>query len=358
MHEDLRKLKRTKEKNPVLKDSLSQHHRELLLSPVSSSSKKLQYHSILVSHAIRVLLNEIQTMKYLTNLNLILICLSMAFVSCEKDLDTTINVSPKLCFNCILNPDSTITATVSLSQSISSKVELQRVLNSEIKLIEEGKATFLFKHTGNGKYKVDKKPTSGATYRITVRTEGYPTLEATTGVPSPPKVSYVKGALKPKEENKSQYSSFPFYPVTFTITDEPGENRYWIYSKNKYTSKDAKWIFRDRYYGPDFIQYDDFNKENDATYPNGFTFLFYMRIIDTGIGYNLFKVNEQWHTDHNYIYYFMETDEHYDKYQKSTIKQYMGNNEAQLFIEPTQIYTNIENGLGVFGSVAITSLKL
>lgn len=287
------------------------------------------------------------------------ICIFFFFTiaSCEKDLDTSINVSPRLCFNCILNPDSVITATVSLSQSISIGGKPEKVLNAEIELIEEGKVAIFLKHSGNGKYKADKKPSIGIKYSVKVRTSEYPTLEASTTIPKFPEVSYIKGALKPKEENKSQYSSFPFYPVTFTITDGPGENRYWIYSKNKYTSKDAKWEFRDRYYGPDFIQYDDFNKETDATFPNGFSFLFYLRIIDTDISNNHFKVNEQWHTDHNYIYYFLEADEHYDKYMKSTIKQHMGNNEALLFFEPTQIYSNIENGLGIFGAAAITTIK-
>lgn len=56
--------------------------------------------------------------------------------------------------------------------------------------------------------------------------------------------------------------------------------------------------------------------------------------------------------------YLMDVDVNYDKYLKSTIKQDLNNSESLLFNEPVQIYSNIENGLGIFGSAAITSFKL
>lgn len=288
------------------------------------------------------------------------ICIFFLFIiySCEKDLDTSINVSPKLCFNCILNPDSVITATVSLSQSISYEREAEKVLNAEIELKEEGKPSFFLKHIGNGIYMIDLKPTIGSKYSVEISSPGYPTLEATTIVPIRPEVKYTKGSLKPKEEIKSRYTSYPFYPYTFKINDKPGLNRYWIYSIQRYTDKDSKWDFRTMYYGPDFIQYDDFNKETDAGFLNGFYFLYYLRILDSGIESNIFQVNEECPVDHNYKYFFMDIDEHYDKYMKSTIKQKMNDGDNLLFSEPVQIYSNIENGLGIFGSAAITSFKL
>lgn len=60
----------------------------------------------------------------------------------------------------------------------------------------------------------------------------------------------------------------------------------------------------------------------------------------------------------NEINLFLDADIHYDKYLKSTIKQRMNDGDNLLFNEPVQIYSNIENGLGIFGSVAITSFKL
>ena len=54
----------------------------------------------------------------------------------------------------------------------------------------------------------------------------------------------------------------------------------------------------------------------------------------------------------------MDADENYDKYLKSTIKQMMNDGGSLLFNEPIQIYSNIENGLGIFGSAAITKIKL
>ena len=36
----------------------------------------------------------------------------LTFISCEKDVTLEFNNMPKLCFNCILNPDSIITASL------------------------------------------------------------------------------------------------------------------------------------------------------------------------------------------------------------------------------------------------------
>lgn len=280
------------------------------------------------------------------------------FFSCKKDLDTAVHVFKKPCFNCILNPDSFITATVSMSKSITNEGIPDKIMDAVIEFKLEGEPSFFLKHIGNGKYKADLKPSVGTKYSVEISIPNYPTLEAATIVPMRPEVKYIKGSLKPKEEIKSRYSSVQFYPYTFEINDKPGFNRYWVYSMEKYPSNNYKWDFRSMYYGPDFIQYDDFNKKTDAGFLNGFYFLFYLRILDSGMGGNIFKVNEECPIDLIYEYFFMDTDEHYDKYLKSTIKQSMNDGDNLLFNEPVQIYTNIKNGYGIFGSVAITSCKL
>jgi len=282
----------------------------------------------------------------------------LIFYSCEKELKIEIQVNPKLCFNCILNPDSVIRGSLSLSQSISEGSTLEKISSANIELKEDGQVVGVMPNTGVGVYSLNIKPNSGSSYEINIKTEGFPTLKATTIVPRRPVVKYFKGPLKPKEEIKSRYSSFPFYPYTFEINDQTGLNRYWVYSMEKYTSDNYKWDFRSMYYGPDFIQYDDFNKETDASFLNGFYFLFYLRILDSGIESNLFQVHEECPVDLYFKYFFMDADEHYDKYLKSTIKQKMNDGENLLFNEPVQIYSNIENGLGIFGSCAIKSFKL
>jgi hypothetical protein len=56
--------------------------------------------------------------------------------------------------------------------------------------------------------------------------------------------------------------------------------------------------------------------------------------------------------------YFLNADEHYDKYIKTTLIKRMSENDDLPFYEPVQIYSNIENGYGIFGSCAITTIKL
>lgn len=61
---------------------------------------------------------------------------------------------------------------------------------------------------------------------------------------------------------------------------------------------------------------------------------------------------DYWRDDDTYDDYdvILQTDEHYDKYLKSAIQLQMLKDEPVPLNEPVQVYSNIENGYGVFGS--------
>ena len=58
------------------------------------------------------------------------------------------------------------------------------------------------------------------------------------------------------------------------------------------------------------------------------------------------------------VKYFLNADEHYDKYIKTVIINRLNETDELPFYEPIQIYSNIENGYGIFGSCAITTINL
>lgn len=288
-------------------------------------------------------------MKYLTNLNLILICLSMAFVSCEKDLDTPITITPKLCFNCILNPDSLISGSLSLSQSISEDKTFAMIDNAAIELKKDGQFVGVMQHTGNGIYRLNIKPDTGSLYEISIAAEGFPSLQASTTVPEKPAVSY---RLDNPEQHENGIYPFYTYRITYSIADKPGANRYWHYKMRYIHNNGLYWLFFD-------IQstvIDDFNKVTDSAQKYGYYYMYYLRINDLQADEKTLTF-----TDLSYdkdVLYFMDTDEHYDKYIKSTIKQRINDGDNLLFNEPVQIYSNIKNGLGIFGSASIISFRL
>jgi len=289
-------------------------------------------------------------MNYRIKYNLILISLFFAFVSCEKDLNTKVVISPKLCFNCILNPDSLIHGSLSLSQSISEEKTFVKIDHATIELKKDGQLIGTMQNTGNGIYRLNIKPSSGSFYEISINAEGFPLLHASTTVPEKPPVSY---RLDNKEyQDHGLYSFFYTYRVTYTIQDKPGANRYWHYKMRYINSNGFYWLFFDI----NSTIIDDFNKVTDSSQRYGYYYRDYLRINDIQAdGKTLTFTDLSYDKD---VVYFMDTDEHYDKYMKSTIKQRINDGDNLLFNEPVQIYTNFENGFGIFGSAAIISFKL
>lgn len=282
----------------------------------------------------------------------LLICnISFVFFSCEKELQIDIQVAPQLCFNCILNPDSLIIGSLSLSQSIRETKKIIKINNAKIELKENGQLIGLMKNSGEGIYNLEHKPIPGRQYDIQIRLQGYPTLSASTIIPSKPEVNY---QLFNPFVNGSGYSSYTSYSIIKNIIDKNGTNRYWHY---RYRTSPTNIIrFVAGFYDVNSPLIDDFNKVIDATDKFGFHYEYYIRIVDYGSeGKILSFEGTAYQKEYNF---FMDTDEHYDKYLKSTIKQKMNDGDNLLFNEPVQIYSNIENGLGIFGSAAITSFKL
>lgn len=274
----------------------------------------------------------------------------LLLVSCEKELKTEVPITEKLCLNCVLNSDSTIKATLSLSHSISENNAFKKINNALIKLTQNGRPLGILQNTGDGIYTLDTKPTEGCLYEINVQTNKYKSLHAKTKIPAKPNVTY---KFTDTIEHHFGIETYYSYSNKITINDNPGANCYWLYSI--FYLKGNGYRFRIAYSDVDSPLIDDFNKEIDATLPLGYDYLYYLKINDTendGQTLSISLISQDKDS-----YFIIDADVHYDKYLKSTIKQKMNENNL-LFNEPVQIYSNIENGLGIFGSVAITSFKI
>ena len=292
------------------------------------------------------------SMKRISNV-VIVLCVLTSFLSCEKELETNLAIKPSLCFNCILNPDSLIHGSLSISQSIAESKPITKLNKAIIELTKDKQLIGKMENTSDGVYSFNMKPDFGSLYEITIKAEGFPELHASTVIPEKPSVNnqMANPILNYPNSTYSYYS----YQNTISINDRPGTNRYWVYRLVNHPSFGI--IFGYGFNDVNSPLIDDFNKVIDAaTDPLGFHYEYYLRINDTLMdGQALifsFKFREK------DILFFMDVDEHYDKYLKSSIKQRMNDGDNLLFNEPIQIYSNIENGLGIFGSVAITSFKL
>lgn len=278
-----------------------------------------------------------------------LFLLSILF-SCVQDVNLEYNHESKLCLNCVLNPDSIITATLTLSHALDNSGKFEVINNAAITINEEGVVIGTLKLKSDGKYLLNQRPVFGKTYSIVAEAPGFEKIAATTTVPEKPMINYSKDTTKILEN-----VNWPVMDLNVQIFDKPGEDYYWVYKT---------WIVNGVKYGGGSNEFiapyiDDFNRFIDSDSKYGFRHFMQIRMTDEGFdGKVLTFTIQDIIAGGNSNQYFLNADEHYDKYIKTTLIKRMSENDDLPFYEPVQIYSNIENGYGIFGSCAITTIKL
>lgn len=271
--------------------------------------------------------------------------------SCVQDVTIEFKHEPKLCLNCILNPDSIITATLTLSHALDNSENFEKVNNASIKLFEndtlKGELIFI----SDGKYLLKQKPVTGKTYKIVAEASGYTPISSNTNIPEKPIIKYTKDTTGIIENLK-----VPIFNLNVQLFDQPGKNYFWLYLI--FEGKDR----RDGGFGNaiNAPYVDTFNRYIDSDSKYGFRHFLQIRMTDEGYDGQILEFT----IPDNFVYinykaqHFLNADEHYDKYIKTTLIKRMSENDDLPFYEPVQIYSNIENGYGIFGSCAITTIKL
>ncbi|HDR51889.1 MAG TPA: DUF4249 domain-containing protein [Mariniphaga anaerophila] len=279
--------------------------------------------------------------------------IALVIISCEEEVSFNFEHQPKLNLNCILNPDSMVTATLTLSQSLDSPEKIKPVYGAIITLYEENQVIGILKETEGGYYKLDKKPREGKKYNITVESTGYSSVSAVTVIPNRPEIEYTKEITGHLEYDSTRAT----FNLNVKINDRPGPDNYWIYDT---------WVVNEVRYGgarkeinAPFL--DGFNKITDPEAKYGYILSLGVRLSDEGYdGKTMEFVIPDYFEGTQYSYtdavHFLNACEHYDKHLKTIILNRMKETSELPFFEPVQIYSNIENGYGIFGSCAITTI--
>ncbi len=286
---------------------------------------------------------------------IITIFILLVIISCERDIELPYNYPPTLCFNCILNPDSIITASLTYVRNIDTIDTFISVNNAKIVLTEDGVELEQLTSEGKGKYKLNYKPKPQKRYIVTITHPDFLPLTAETVVPAAPIVTHSVDTVEPIQNG---YEPYIVANINFAIADKIGLDRYWYYVIRNDIFGSVLQSVQHNINAPFF---DDFNRYVDAD--NSFSYSYCIKIIDNGydgqiLRFTNYGVGKKLLNKDSYnLYHFLSVDKHYDKYIKSTIKNQMNKEEDLSFLEPVQIYTNIENGYGIFGSCAITLIK-
>ena len=262
-------------------------------------------------------------------------------ISCTKEVTLKFEHKPKLTFNCILNPDSTIRANLSYSRVLGGAGDFIHAEDAIIKLFENDKLLGELTGLGKGVYYYKYYPKTGNTYSVEIEVEGMPIMDASTTIPKRTKIEFVSIPKKPLEK----------YPkMIIKIHDKIGRHFYWNYTYS--ISKKDGTIYSNGLTTTFSPLFDNFNRQIDADYEYGFYYWEMLRIKDELYDGKILQWEQNWRTfsTDNFFDVYLEPDSCYDRYLKTSIQMHMLENEGLPMSEPVQIFSNVKNGYGIFGS--------
>lgn len=327
--------------------------------------------------------------KYFSIITIIIIAL--AFVSCEKEIEFNGEMSkPLLVVNGFITPDSVIKVQVSKSRFFLSKAEstFPRVTDAKVSLYINNSLLETIQHTENGMYVSTIKPLPGDVVKIVVEKSGETTVQTQTTVPQKVYIEKID-TLNTKIYKNLVYSSTNGVSSTYEtgiVTTEANVLMRFadnINEKNYYriAMRSIEYYGDSIAYKTNYISSDDivFGSNNTNPIEGGSSYSRYHEFSDDIFNGKLYDlkisisrreyINPEEKPKSEYknpyeienpdkIEYFVQLhsiSRDYFFYLRSLSK----NSDAMpFFTEPVQIHSNVENGIGIFGSYSIHEYKL
>jgi len=273
-----------------------------------------------------------------------IIILSIILYSCEKTVDN-VDVpqqEPKLVVHCYISPeDSIINAYVYLSVPIFSYYDLDNytpVTNAIVKISDFSNEAQLL-YNGFDRYTISANSfpiLPGNNYRLSVSAPGYTSVEGFCKVPL-----YMNQTLQLLSVDSVKIDDYNYeYKYKTQFIDNNGEGDFYRIAGNMVIVYTYDSMYADTFsnilypkYGQEY--FSDKTKDGEK--------------ILSELNYYKYYYEDKINSEEEIIslcFILLTTDEHYYKFHKS-LSNYTGDDP---FSEPTIVYSNIENGLGVFGA--------
>lgn len=312
---------------------------------------------------------------------LINLCLAAAIVvtgitGCEEvvyfDVDAQDN---RLVINSVITPDEVAVASVSLSTDpLAVGFEATRIDDATVTLYKNESLAGVFYHTGDGTYSLDAglhDVSPGDNLRLEVSAPGYTSVSATTSIPA--MVPILSVSIIDTTFESISYSVVdslgnvyfidtlvPYYQIALTFTDVPGENHYSLlvayqdafsYANACITTQDPVFGLEDEYVASNIDEEGEATICEEVQFPD-FTFEGKTKTIVMDI----FAIETSFATDPSFIFTLSNLSEEYYQYKKTSGMQ--AESQGNPFSEPVVVFTNIENGFGIFAGVSRSVITL
>ena len=322
---------------------------------------------------------------------MVFLMVAILTAGCEKTIKFRGEImNPMLVVSSFVTPDSAIKAVLTESRFFLDEgsggyggYEYNKVTNADFSLYVNNTFKEKLTHTGAGIYRAAYRPKPGEEIRIEAVASGFESVKATTVIPPQPVILSVDTSSVTEKQYYIGYtgeyngsnrqdtlSEYTYKNIRFRVKlrDDGNKKNYYrlVVRKRTYYENEVNesylfdfedivfgnqqtndigslFEFSDNNYFFDTFTDDLFNgKEYDLKFSNS------IRISQKDYkGYDSQFRKEMRST---YYIYLQEISHDYYMYARSSAAA--GNQSGNPFTEPVQIYTNIANGIGIFGSYA------
>lgn len=262
--------------------------------------------------------------------------------SCEVDYTfSEKEIKPRVTINALITPQEPFAVGLHWSRSYSATNTFSPVTEAEIRLYEDNIEVVRCQADPKGITETTFQAAAGRSYRLVVSVPGYGDLSAQTTIPAVPAAN-ISFALQ-----KGWYRHFDMTDLSAGADAKA----VWIRGKRKYNGFTDVFEY---YTTSAFV--DQVNGANDASEADdkGSTVDFeqFLRIPYENFGavvplrFSVFGAE-----DENHIFQIITASDTYDRYMRSRYKQELNSEwsaQENPFIEQITVYSNIDNGLGIF----------
>ena len=292
---------------------------------------------------------------------------SMLFASCDIVVDLDIPEHERvLVVNSILTTDSIINASISHSVGAFDASSISYVNNATVEVYEDGvllgemdeQVSLSYDSSGELDstyvYNFNQNPVAGKIYSYEIVHSDYEAVRAETTVPAAVKLNVNNVTLLSEQDYEKHYR------VRFSFNDAPEDNFYRLRLRNPNT-----------YSGFDYFESNDASVISSAgVQSDGATFFGDEALFDDEmfngtekeISIDFFDYKSFWFEEDGievqFILELTSVSESYYTYIRSLRAHYDNQDQFIFAGEPVQVFTNIENGLGVLGSMSIDNVLL
>ncbi|MFM2225857.1 MAG: hypothetical protein RJA07_2059 [Bacteroidota bacterium] len=286
----------------------------------------------------------------------IVCCSSILLFSCQKNVNITVDAKytkQLLVLNSVLQPDSNATIQVSKSVSAIGTDAPSVVTDATVDLWENGKFLMNCSHIGNGIYSANYKPLANHEYTFKAHETGMTDVDGSSSIPTntPITITSIDSVNEDIVLQLNDPSDANYYTFELTAIDTTGySTSILLYTDNSMLLDNSKSpVFSFGRHGnkklhriPNYISDQLFNGQS-----NSFVLSFNTNNNSHGgHGGPPPPISNNTLPSGTYVLKVTNVSSQIYKYFK-TVDGALNPNP---FAEPTQIFSNINNGLGVIGS--------